>query len=147
MNFNSICSISFLLLLLDQSAAANEDYFKKSIFNALKDDDAQFRSEIAFESESFAINLTEKYNFELNTGQTTRYITRFRSKYFDANYVCLYVNHANLSELHDYDQYSKYKYCHSTSFTRTNIHYLLRALSMNFLLKLDVDFKVLGKCV
>ena len=145
MDLKSICSISFLLILLNQTVIANEDYFEKSIFRALKDEGGQFSSEITqhFFYNSKAgkpIDVTEMYNFKLNAGQSTKDIRLFRNKY---NYVYLYTNHANSSELHQYD--TRHKFCYSTSFKRESNYRFLRFSPMDFILKSKVDFKVLGK--
>ena len=146
MGLKSICSIGFLLsLLLGQTATTNEDYFEKSIFRSLKDEGGQFSSEITFKSELFTHNVTEKYNFKLNAGESTKSVVRFKNKYYNSSDtnadVCLYINHANSSEFYDYDPY--HKVCFSSKFTRRTIYYFLRI--MNFVLESEMDLKILGK--
>ena len=146
MVFKSICLIGFLLsLLLGQIATKNEEYFEKSIFRALKEEGGQFSSEITFKSGLFTLNVTEKYNFKLNAGESTKSIVRFKDRYYNSSETdfYLYINHANSSEFYDYNP--SYKECFSSSFTRRSIYYFLRR--MNFVLEPEVDLKILGKSV
>lgn len=73
--------VGFLLLLLNQSAIASEDeYFKKSIFNALSDRNGQFSSENEVhqfiegyfkpKNDTLIGILKDKYSFKLNIGES-----------------------------------------------------------------------------
>ena len=80
--------VGFLLLLLNQTVvASDEEYFKKSIFNALRDRNGQFSSENEihqlvdnyFKPENGTLTwiLNDKYSFKLNIGENVLTMVRF----------------------------------------------------------------------
>ena len=63
---------SLILLVFSVVSAKDAKYFEKSIFQALRKRDGQFRSEIEVRKSRLIYDLQENFSFKLNIGERIR---------------------------------------------------------------------------
>ena len=99
MNFKLISEVIFLLFLIYQSLASNNDaYFEKSIFRALKEKNGKFTSKIRLNYTLSRVlrireEIEEKYDFKLKNGETIIKDSSFQMKY-------IYINSSEVHEIY-----------------------------------------------
>lgn len=123
-----------LVLIAYQPASANEEYFKNSIFKALKEKNGQFSSEYkAFIAPNQTMLVDDKFSFKLNVhdlvAKAGNYVDRF-----------LFVNTSEVYTINE-----RTRDCSSESFNKTILKNCLVSLAREEVYNAELDYKVFGK--